>query len=247
MTSPALHVAGLRKRFGGIAATKDVALTVMPGERRLLIGPNGAGKTTLFNLICGDLTADAGSIQVFGQELLGQPVRRRVTAGLGRTYQVLTLFPGETLLHNVSLAAIGHSSIGWIPWGSFARRHEVRARAEAALAQVGLEQKGGRIASETSYGERRRLELAMVLVQQPRLLLLDEPLAGLSAPERDTVRAVLEALPRTVSIVLIEHDMDVALALADRITLLNFGAVVLEGTRAEVVADPRTREVYFGG
>ena len=219
----------------------------MPGERRLLIGPNGAGKTTLFNLICGDLRADAGSIRVFGRELRGQPVRQRPRAGLGRTYQVLTLFPGETMLHNVALAAIGTAWTGWLPWGSFARRQDIRARAVAALAQVGLEQQGGRIASETSYGERRRLELAMVLAQDPRLLLLDEPLAGLSAAERVTVRAVLEALPRTVSIVLIEHDMDVALALADRITLLNFGAVVLEGTRAEVVADPRTREVYFGG
>ncbi len=244
---PALHVEGLRKRFGGVAATRDVSLTVMPGERRLLIGPNGAGKTTLFNLVCGDLRADAGSIRVFGQELRGQPMRERPRAGVGRTYQVLTLFPGETMLHNVALAAIGTTRTGWLPWGSFARRRDVRARAEAALAQVGLAEQGGRIASETSYGERRRLELAMVLAQEPRLLLLDEPLAGLSAAERVTVRAVLEALPRTVSVVLIEHDMDVALELADRITLLNFGAVVLEGTRAEVVADPRTREVYFGG
>ena len=247
MTVPALHVEGLRKRFGGVAATRDVSLTVLPGERRLLIGPNGAGKTTLFNLICGDLRADAGSIRVFGRELRGRPVRQRPRVGLGRTYQVLTLFPGETMLHNVALAAIGTAWTGWLPWGSFARRQDVRARAVTALAQVGLEQQGGRIASETSYGERRRLELAMVLAQEPRLLLLDEPLAGLSAAERMTVRAVLEALPRTVSILLIEHDMDVALALADRITLLDFGAVVLEGTRAEVVADPRTREVYFGG
>lgn len=160
---------------------------------------------------------------------------------------MLTLFPGETLLHNVALAAIGTGRLGWIPWGSFAHRHDVNARAQAALVTVGLQDQGGRIAAETSCGERRRLELAMVLAQEPRLLLLDEPLAGLSAEERVTVRAVLEALPRSVSIVLIEHDMDVALALADRITLLNFGAVVLEGTRAEVVADPRTREVYFGG
>ena len=247
MSTPALNVDGLRKSFGGIAATKNVSLIVMPGERRLLIGPNGAGKTTLFNLICGDLRADAGSVEVFGRQLRGLPVRQRARAGLGRTYQVLTLFPGETLLHNVALAAIGTSPVGWIPWGSFANRQDVNARAQAALAMVGLQDQGRRIAAETSYGERRRLELAMVLAQEPRLLLLDEPLAGLSGEERGTVRAVLEALPRSVSIVLIEHDMDVALALADRITLLNFGAVVLEGTRAEVVADPRTREVYFGG
>ena len=247
MTVPALHVEGLRKRFGGVLATRDVSLTVMPGERRLLIGPNGAGKTTLFNLVCGDLRADAGSIRVFGRELRGTPMRERPRAGLGRTYQVLTLFPGETMLHNVALAVIGGSRAAWLPWGSFARRQDVRARAEAALAQVGLHEGGERIAAETSYGERRRLELAMALAQEPRLLLLDEPLAGLSGPERETVRAVLEALPRTVSVLLIEHDMDVALALADRVTLLNFGAVVLEGTRAEVAADPRTHEVYFGG
>ena len=247
MTAPALRVEGLRKHFGGVVATNDVALTVMPGERRLLIGPNGAGKTTLFNLICGDLHADAGSVQLFGRELRGLPVRQRARSGLGRTYQVLTLFPGETMLHNVALAAIGTGSLGWTPWGFFANRRDVNDRARAALAAVGLDGQGARIAFETSYGERRRLELAMVLVQEPRLLLLDEPLAGLSAEERVTVRAVLEALPRSVSIVLIEHDMDVALALADRITLLNFGTVVLEGTRAEVVADPRTREVYFGG
>jgi branched-chain amino acid transport system ATP-binding protein len=247
MTPAALEVSGLRKRFGGLSATNDVSFAVAPGERRLLIGPNGAGKTTLFNLICGDLRADAGSVRLFGRELLGLPVRGRARHGLGRTYQVLTLFPGETLLHNVALAAIGTTTTGWIPFGSFARREDVNARARAALATVGLESQAHRTASETSYGERRRLELAMVLVQNPTVLLLDEPLAGLSAPERVTVRDVLEALPRTVTVVLIEHDMDVALALADRITLLNFGTVVLEGSRAEVVADPRTREVYFGG
>ena len=147
----------------------------------------------------------------------------------------------------MALAAIGKTTTGWIPFGSFSRRDDVNTAALAALAQVGLAAQAHRTASETSYGERRRLELAMVLVQNPTVLLLDEPLAGLSAGERVTVREVLEALPRTVTIILIEHDMDVALALADRITLLNFGTVVLEGSRAEVVADPRTREVYFGG
>jgi len=247
VTVPALHVEGLSKHFGGVAATRDVTISVMPGERRLLIGPNGAGKTTLFNLITGDLRADAGSVRLFGQELQGLSTRRRAGKGLGRTYQVLTLFPGETMLHNVALAVIGNTNIGWVPWGSFAARGDVRARAQEALASVGLGHHGARTVSETSYGERRRLELAMVLAQKPAVLLLDEPLAGLSAEERVAVRAVLEALPRSVAIVLIEHDMDVALAVADRITLLNFGAVVLEGTRAEVVADPRTREVYLGG
>ncbi len=243
---PALQIEGLRKRFGGVTATRDVSITVMPGERRLLIGPNGAGKTTLFNLITGDLRADAGSIRLFGKELRRASTQERVRSGLARTYQILTLFPQETLLHNVSMALIGTRKVGWTPWGRFDRREDLRAASHAALERVGLAGFGRRIVAETSYGERRRLELAMALAQAPKVLLLDEPLAGLSAQERDAVAAVLDGLPRDVTTVLIEHDMDVALAFAERITLLNFGEVILEGTRAEVVADPRTREVYLG-
>jgi len=246
VTAPVLQIEGLRKRFGGVTATRDVSITVMPGERRLLIGPNGAGKTTLFNLVTGDLRADAGSIRLFGRELRHLPTRQRVRSGLARTYQILTLFQQETLLHNVALALIGGGSAGWTPWGVFDRRRDLQDASHAALERVGLGAFAHRVVGEASYGERRRLELAMALAQAPKVLLLDEPLAGLSAPERDAVAAVLDGLPREVSIVLIEHDMDVALAFAERITLLNFGEVVLEGTRAEVVADPRTREVYLG-
>jgi branched-chain amino acid transport system ATP-binding protein len=138
MTIPALEVQGLRKRFGGVTATRDVSLTVMPGERRLLIGPNGAGKTTLFNLITGDLRADGGSVRLFGQELLGLPTRGRVRQGLGRTYQVLTLFPGETLAHNVALALIGTGSTGWLPWGAFAHRRALHIDPGHAAALEGL-------------------------------------------------------------------------------------------------------------
>jgi branched-chain amino acid transport system ATP-binding protein len=247
VTVPALQISGLGKRFGGIAATRDVSLSVMPGERRLLIGPNGAGKTTLFNQIAGDFLPDVGSIKLFGEDMTRLSTRKRVRMGLGRTYQVLTLFPRDTLRHNVVLALLGTLGGGWSAWGALARRRDMHDRAELALAQVGLGNAADRRVSETSYGERRRLELAMALAQSPRVLLLDEPLAGLSAEERETVRALLEAIPRDVTIILIEHDMDVALAFADRITLLNFGQVVLEGTRAEVIADPRTREVYLGG
>ena len=242
----ALAVEGLAKRFGGLAATRDISLRVAPGERRLVIGPNGAGKTTLFNLISGDLSADRGSVRLFGRELLGLPTRKRAHLGLARTYQILTLFPRETLLHNVVLALLGLAPSRWDPWGALSRRREMREEAVAALARVGLAEAAERAVAETSYGERRRLELAMALAQRPRLLLLDEPLAGLSQPERRTVRELLEAVPRDVAIVMIEHDMDVALAFAERITVLNFGQVVVEGTRAEVVADPRTREVYLG-
>jgi len=247
MTVPALEITGLGKRFGGLVATRDVSLTVMPGERRLLIGPNGAGKTTLFNQIAGDFLPDRGEIRLFGQDMTRLPTQARIRMGLGRTYQVLTLFPRDTLLHNVVLALLGTQGGGWSLAGRLAGRQDLREQAEMALAQVGLAKAALRRVSETSYGERRRLELAMALAQQPRVLLLDEPLAGLSAEERDVVSEVLDRIPRDVSIVLIEHDMDVALAFADRITLLNFGQVVLEGTRAEVTADPRTREVYLGG
>ncbi len=244
--TPALELQGLAKRFGGIKATSDVSLRLMPGERRLLIGPNGAGKTTLFNLITGDLSADAGSIRLFGQELVRLPTRRRVRAGLARTYQILTLFPQETLSHNVVLALLGTRSLGWRPWGTLAGERGLREAAQLALTRVGLGQLAEKRVFETSYGERRRLELAMALAQTPRVLLLDEPLAGLSAEERGLVQSLLESLPREMTILLIEHDMDVALAFAERITLLHYGQVILEGTRAEVVSDPRTREVYLG-
>jgi branched-chain amino acid transport system ATP-binding protein len=246
MTAPALEVSGLQKRFGGLPATRDVSLAVMPGERRLIIGPNGAGKTTLFNLITGDLTPDAGSVRLFGQELLRLPTQRRVHLGLARTYQILTLFPKETLCHNVVLSLLGLSRSRWDVWTLLGGQRHLYEAARAALALVGLGDVADRVVAETSYGERRRLEMAMALAQNPKVLLLDEPLAGLSQQERGQVRAVLAKVPRDVTIVMIEHDMDSALAFAERITLLHYGQVIVEGTRAEVVADPRTKEVYLG-
>jgi branched-chain amino acid transport system ATP-binding protein len=246
MISPALQLEHLNKRFGGLPATQDVSLTVMPGERRLIIGPNGAGKTTLFNLITGDLSADAGSVRLFGQELLGMPTQDRVHLGLARTYQILTLFPRERLIHNVVLSLLGLDRRRWNPWSILMANRELYDAAHEALRRVGLGDNAERIVIETSYGERRRLELAMALAQKPRLLLLDEPLAGLSQAERQSVRALLDSIPRDVTIVMIEHDMDTALAFAERITVLHYGEIIVEGTRAEVVADPRTREVYLG-
>jgi branched-chain amino acid transport system ATP-binding protein len=246
MSLPALELAGLTKRFGGLIATREISLRVMPGERHLLIGPNGAGKTTLFNLVTGDYSASTGAIRLFGQDVTRLPTRARVALGLARTYQVLTLFPRETLLHNVVLALLGIERQTFAFWRPLSGRHELTRRAEAALAMVGLAAAARRIVAQTAYGERRRLELAMALAQEPRLLLLDEPLAGLSREERETVQALLEKIPRSITVVMIEHDMDAALAFAERITLLDRGAVVLEGTRAEVAADPRTREVYLG-
>jgi branched-chain amino acid transport system ATP-binding protein len=246
MTTPALEVSHLNKRFGGLPATRDVSLAVMPGERRLIIGPNGAGKTTLFNLVTGDLTADSGSARLFGQELMGMRTQDRVHLGLARTYQILTLFPRERLLHNVVLALLGLDRRRWNLWSLLTGYGDLYAAAREALDRVGLGDSAERIVAETSYGERRRLELAMALAQKPRLLLLDEPLAGLSQAERQTVRTLLDTIPRDVTIVMIEHDMDTALGFAERITLLHYGEVIVEGTRAEVVADRRTREVYLG-
>src|SRR5260370_38860834 len=246
MSWPALEVRNLSKRFGGLPATRNVSLSVMPGERRLIIGPNGAGKTTLFSLLTGDLTADSGSIRLFGRELLGVPTQDRVHLGLARTYQILTLFPRERLIHNVVLSLLGLDQRRWNPWSVLTGKRDLYEQAHAALERVGLGESAERIVVETSYGERRRLELAMALAQKPKLLLLDEPLAGLSQAERQTVRALLDAIPRDVTIVMIEHDMDTALGFAERITLLHYGEVIVEGTRAEVVADPRTREVYLG-
>ncbi len=244
--TPALEISGLYKRFGGLPATRNVSLTVMPGERRLIIGPNGAGKTTLFNLVTGDLRQDGGSVKLFGQELTGIPTQQRVHLGLARTYQILTLFPKETLVHNVVLSLLGLSPKRWDPWALLSRQMNLYDAAREALARVGLAESAERIVAQTSYGERRRLELAMALAQKPKLLLLDEPLAGLSQQERQTVRELLGKIPRDVTIVMIEHDMDTALGFAERITVLHYGEVIVEGSRAEVVADPRTKEVYLG-
>jgi branched-chain amino acid transport system ATP-binding protein len=242
----ALAVQGLCKRFGGLRVTTNVNLAVEEGERRLIIGPNGAGKTTLFNLITGELAPDSGAVRLFDRDITRLASRRRTHLGLARTYQIITLFPRDTILHNVTLALLGLSPLRWNPFLSLRRQHQLATRAHAALARVGLEHMATRPLAETSYGEKRRVEIAMALAQEPRLLLLDEPFAGLSIDERRDVRVLLKDIPRDVTVIMIEHDMDTALDLADRLTLLHFGEVIVEGTRAEVVADPRTREVYLG-
>ena len=243
----ALEVRNLGKSFGGLRVTGGVNLAVEPGERRLIIGPNGAGKTTLFNLITGELRVDSGSISLFGQDITRVATRRRAHMGLARTYQIITLFPGETLLRNVTLSLLGLSPMRWNPVARLDAQRDMLAQAHAALSRVGLGKLADRPVSQTSYGERRRVEIAMALAQSPKVLLLDEPFAGLSVDERGDVLTLLGTIPREVTIVMIEHDMDVALEFAERITLLHFGQVVVEGTRAEVVEHPRTREIYLGG
>jgi branched-chain amino acid transport system ATP-binding protein len=242
----ALAVRGLYKSFGGLQVTSSVSLAVEPGERRLIIGPNGAGKTTLFNLITGELRPDRGTISLFGNDITRVPGRRRAHLGMARTYQIITLFPRDTLLRNVTLSLLGLTSLRWNPLVRLDGQTALVARARAVLARVGLDHLAERPLAQTSYGERRRAEIAMALAQNPRILLLDEPFAGLSLEERRDVLALVSGIPRHVTIVMIEHDMDVALDFAERITVLHFGEVVVEGKRAEVVAHPRTREIYLG-
>ena len=241
----ALQIKSLKKAFGGLPAINGVSLEVAAGERRLIIGPNGAGKTTLFNLVTGDLAADAGEILLFDERMTRLATHRRVHRGLARTYQIITLFPKDSLEHNIVLSLLGLSKARWNFFARF-EKSALYGEARKILARVGLEALAGRPLSEVSYGEKRRVEIAMALAQKPRVLLLDEPLAGLSREERTAVKELIAAIPRDVTVVMIEHDMDTALDMAERITVLHYGSVIVEGTRAEVVADPKTKEVYLG-
>ena len=240
----ALHIQNLKKAFGGLPAINDVSLRVEEGERRLIIGPNGAGKTTLFNLVTGDLNSDSGKIFLFDQEITKRATHRRVHLGLARTYQIITLFSKDTLEHNIALSLLGLSKERWKVFSS--QRNKFNEEARGVLALVGLEHLAQRPVSEVAYGEKRRLEIAMALAQKPRVLLLDEPLAGLSREERGAVKQLISKIPRETTVVMIEHDMDTALDMAETITVLHYGRVIVEGNRAAVVADPKTREVYLG-
>ena len=242
----ALQVTNLRKSFGGIVVTHGVSLTIEPGERRLIIGPNGAGKTTLFNQISGEIASDSGTVHVFGQDLTRLPVAARAHAGLSRTYQVITLFAKDTLVHNVALSLLGVSRRRFQVFQPLRPSDELFSRALQALDSVGLKERAHMPACEVSYGEQRRVEIAVAMAQSPRVLLLDEPLAGLSQDERGMVRDLIAGLPRSTTIVMIEHDMDVALGFAEQISVLHHGELIVEGDRESVVNHPRTREVYLG-
>jgi branched-chain amino acid transport system ATP-binding protein len=246
MTTPssehALEVINLKKAFGGLTVTQDVSLKVRPGERRLIIGPNGAGKTTLFNQISGDLRPNAGTIRLLGADITHLPPYRRAHGGLSRTYQIITLFAGDTLEHNVSLGLLGLRQSRWQMWRPMSFYRDLASEARRALDAVGLLHLADHPISDIAYGEKRRVELA----QKPRVLLLDEPLAGLSNTERSTVKSLIASIPRDTTVIMIEHDMDTALDLAETVTLLNYGRVIVDGERDAVIADERTREVYLG-
>jgi len=248
MTAPplALEIVHLNKAFGGLPVTQDVSMSIRPGERHLIIGPNGAGKTTLFNQVTGDLKPNSGQVKLFGNEVTKFTPYRRAHLGLSRTYQIITLFAHDTLEHNVTLGLLGLRPTRWQMWRPLSHYGDLASQARRTLDSVGLLHLAGHPVSEIAYGEKRRVELAMALAQQPRVLLLDEPLAGLSDTERATVKALIASIPQQTAVVMIEHDMDTALDLAETVTLLNYGRVIVDGERDAVIADPRTREVYLG-
>jgi branched-chain amino acid transport system ATP-binding protein len=242
----ALEVIGLNKAFGGLKVTQGVSLAIRPGERRLIIGPNGAGKTTLFNQISGDMQPNAGQVRLFGEDVTSLASYQRAHRGLSRTYQIITLFADDTLEHNVTLGLLGLLPSRWQMWRPLSSYRHLAGEARRTLDSVGLLHLAGHPVSELAYGEKRRVELAVALSQKPRVLLLDEPLAGLSDGERATVKALIASISRETTVVMIEHDMDTALDLAETVTLLNYGRVIVDGERDQVIADERTREVYLG-
>jgi branched-chain amino acid transport system ATP-binding protein len=242
----ALEIVKLQKAFGGLPVTQDVSLAIRPGERRLIIGPNGAGKTTLFNQVTGDLQPNSGQIKLFGTDVTQFAPYKRAHFGLSRTYQIITLFTQDTLEHNVTLGLLGLRPSRWQMWRPLSHYGELATEARRTLDSVGLLHLAAHPVSDIAYGEKRRVELAMALAQKPRVLLLDEPLAGLSNTERSQVKALIASIPRETTVVMIEHDMDTALDLAETVTLLNYGRVIVDGARDAVIADERTREVYLG-
>jgi branched-chain amino acid transport system ATP-binding protein len=244
MTS--LAVSGLTKRFGGLTATDRVDLTVEAGEVHAVIGPNGAGKTTLINQLSGELAPDAGTIRFEGRDITAEPVYRRALMGLGRSYQITSVFPDFSVLINVILAVQAHAGHSFSFWQPVARERELTTRANAALEQVGLAAKADVPVAALAHGERRQLEMAMTLATQPKLLLLDEPMAGMSLAESERLVRLLSALKGRYGILLIEHDMDVVFKLADRISVLVYGKVIACGSPESIRGNADVRAAYLG-
>jgi ABC-type branched-subunit amino acid transport system ATPase component len=246
-TAPfALRLQAVSRSFGGLRAVDGVELAVRPGERRALIGPNGAGKTTLFNLIAGALPVSSGRITLFGADVTGMAQHRRAALGLARTFQITNLFPTLTVAQNARLAAQARTPARFSmlrPLGHFA---DLEARAQEALAAVGLADRAGTAARHLSHGEQRQLEIALALAGRPRVLLLDEPAAGLSQAEAQLMTALLGRLDPAITLLIIEHDMDIALEVARHVTVLHYGRVIADGSREAVRADPTVREIYLG-
>jgi branched-chain amino acid transport system ATP-binding protein len=244
--SAALTLRAVTRDFGGLRAVDGVTLTVAAGEKRALIGPNGAGKTTLFSLISGEQPVSAGAIQLFGRDVTGLPPHRRAALGLSRTYQITNLFPRLPVRDNCVLAVQALRREKLHLHRSLHRYPEIHARAAELLDSVGLADKAGVEARRLSYGEQRQLEIALALAGSPRVLLLDEPTAGLSPLDSQRMTALLKRLDPAITLVVIEHDMDVAFALTDRVTVLHYGKVLADGRADEVRANPLVQEIYLG-
>ena len=242
----ALELEGVTRAFGGLVAVAQVSLSVPQRERRALIGPNGAGKTTLFNLISGELAVTRGRVRLFGEDITARPPNARVGRGLGRTYQITNIFPALSVADNVLLAAMGLATTKFHPLRPVPRRGALPERVEQALLAVGLQEQARAPARELSHGAQRQLELALALAGQPRLLLLDEPAAGLSAAERALMSELVRGLPADLTLVIIEHDMDLVLNLVDRVTCLHNGRVIADESPATIRDNQLVQDIYLG-
>jgi branched-chain amino acid transport system ATP-binding protein len=241
-----LAIEGLTKRFGGVVASDGIVLDVRPKELHAVIGPNGAGKTTLIGELTGEVVPDAGRIYFDGTDLTGLPVYRRSALGLARSFQVTSLFLDFTALDNVALAVQAHAGHSFHFWKRAREESSLREPAHAALQRVGIGSRADVIAANLSHGEQRQLELAMALANVPRLLLLDEPMAGLGAEESARMVKLLRELKQEFPILLVEHDMEAVFALADRITVLVYGRVIASGLPADIRANEEVRRAYLG-
>ena len=246
MTDPMLQVENLAKRFGGIVATDNISLDVAQGELHAIIGPNGAGKTTLIAQLSGQLRADSGRIRFAGDDITALPPYKRSLLGLARSFQITSLFLDLSVLDNVALAVQAHAGHSFHFWRDARKDEALRAPARAALERAGLADRADWPAAALSHGEHRQLELAMALAGQPRMLLLDEPMAGLGPEESARMVSMLRALKSELTILLVEHDMEAVFALADRITVLVYGRVIASGAPDDIRANAKVREAYLG-
>jgi branched-chain amino acid transport system ATP-binding protein len=246
MSSPCLLLDNVSREFGGLTAVDGVSLTVRPGERQAVIGPNGAGKTTLFNLISGEIAATRGRIMFFGDDITALPPHRRAALGIARTFQITRLFPNLTVEENLLLACAALDRRKFMLHRPLASCSDLVARAHALLADFGLEPLRDEQARNLAYGNQRKLEVALSMAGRPRLLLLDEPMAGLSPSERESMQHLLGGLDPAMAVLLIEHDIDVAFGFAAHITVLHQGSVLAAGGREKIAADPRVQESYLG-
>ncbi len=246
MTEPVLRLDRLSKSFGGLTVTDDVTLDVWPGELHAVIGPNGAGKTTLINQIAGMLAPDRGRILFAGADVTRLPMHARAALGMARSFQITSILPGFSALENVAVAVQGRSGSSFRFLGRVAAEDALNAPALAALAETGLAARAHVKAAHLSHGERRALELAIALSMQPKLLLLDEPMAGTNHEETERLIALLRRIKGRMPIVLVEHDMNAVFALADRISVLIYGRILASGAPAAVRADPQVVTAYLG-